>query len=303
MLLEICDAAANTNNSVRVVPGYLGIVRQRMLKFLFNALAYNLNYKDLAHTNVEHMTNFFMYPLVCTPKGRLYPFFCKMFANTLTINGGYLDHCDKKVLDGGLTCNPFITRRDFDLVLLYFVLTGKIKLSVLACRSYLYKGSFNPLSDIYKCFLMALKRSCAIPMRVVGGPWRMANDGLWHMPACQVNLSDEALKVGLFYCGHNIVRWTPDKIRSLIDFALGSGVNVETENVPAETLISNPTGKYLIGARCGARCGVVINVRDCHPYVFEWSVSGLRRFDSPIDYVCSHVGKTIGRTVCRLIEH
>lgn len=264
-----------------------------MRKFLFNALAYNLNYKDLAHTNVEHMTNFFMYPVVRTQEDRLYPFFSKMFANTLMINGGYLEHCDMEVVDAGLTANPFITRRDFDLSLMYFVLTGKMKLTVLACRSYLFKGSFNPLADIYKWFLLALKRAGTIPMRALSHPWKMTEDGLWHMPACQENLTERTIKAGLAYC--NVLKCTPDKIASLVDVDL----RVKTEKVPAEVLISNPTGKYLIGATCG----LVVNVRDCHPYVYAWTPSGLHRFDSPIDYLYSDLGKEVGQTVLRIIEH
>ena len=298
VLFKLCYVSADINNSVRVVPEYLVIIRRRMCKFLFNALAYNLNYKDLAHTNVEHMTNFFMYPLVCTPKDRLYPFYLKMFANTLMVNGGYLDHCDRMVVDAGITTNPFITRRDFDLTLMYFVITDKVKLTVTACRSYLFKGSYNPLADVYKCFLAALKGTNAIPTRSPSNHWKMTKDGLWHMPAPYKDLTEIVIKVGLVYCGPSLLLWTPSKIASLVEYCKDKGNNIETEKVPVETLISNPIGKYLIKTTCG----LVVNVRDCHPYVYTWTAAGLYRFNSPMDYLYSHLAKEIGQTVCRIIE-
>lgn len=298
MLMELCAAAADTNNSVRAAPEYLVTVRRRMREFLYNALAYNLNYKDLAHTNVVHMTNFFMYPMVSTPKDKLYPFYSKTFANTLTVNGGYLDHCDREIIDAGLAAHPFITRRDFDLTLLYFVLTDKIKLTVPACRSYLFKGSFNPLVDVYKYFLMALKRANAIPVRAPSRAWKMTKEGMWHLPAHQEKLTKRAIKVGLVYCGRNVLTWTPDIITSLVQFSSNTDLRIKTEKVSVEALISNPTGKYLIGTTCG----LVVNVRDCHPYVYAWTTSGLHRFDSPIDYLYSDLGKDVGQTVRRMIE-
>lgn len=296
VLTELC--LANINNTIKPTPEYLITIRRRMHVFLFNALAYNLNYKDLAHTNIEHMTNFFMYPLISTPKDKLYPFYSKVFANTLMINGGYLDHCDRKVVDI-IEDNPFITRRDFDLALMYFLLTRKINLSEAACKSYTFKGSFNPLADVYRCFVWSLKITNTIPTRV-SRPWSKIN-GYWHMPAPINNLSKRAIKIGLRYFGDNLLYLTNKKINSLVEYINNASTKhaIETKKVSIDTLISKHTGKYLIGLTCG----LVINVREFHPYVYAWTAAGLYRFNDPMEYLYSEIGKTkIGHSIFEIIN-
>lgn len=295
VLLDLCSAISNNNDDIKLVPNHVKIVRERMIKFLFNALAYNVHYKDLGHMNLEHMTNFFMYPM--TNSSQLYPFYTNLFENTLSINGGYLQHCKKLVIDAGISGNPFVTRRDFDLTLLYFILTGKIKLTVEACRSYLFKGSFNPLADVFKCFVMVLKMTTELPMRILGGQWTTDDKGECFMSAPLNQLSKRAIKIGLTYCGDNILFWTPNKIRAITEFATTTNIRIQTKKVPVETLISENKGMYLIDSSCG----LVINVSDCHPYVYVWTSNGLFRYDSPIEYLYSDKGIKQNTIVKKLI--
>lgn len=294
VLLELCEAASNNHRSLRLVPEYLKVVRARMVKFLFNALAYNVNYKDLSHTNVEHMTNFFMYPAEM-PHRPIYPFCEKLFANTLLVNGGYLNHCDCIIVDAGISNSPFVTRRDFNLTLLYLVLTGKVRLTVTVCRSYLFKGSYNPLEEVFKGLVMALKMTQALPARMHTARWVVKNDGRWFMAASLPGLTKRTIKIGLRYCGDNVLFWTPEKMAAIDEFASSTNLRVKTEKMPTETLLTETRGMYLVSATCG----LVVNVRDCHPYVYVWTQDGLYRFDCLVDYLYS--GLSINHTVRRLI--
>jgi hypothetical protein len=298
-LMGVCRAVSNNNQGVTEVPDYLRVVRKSVLKYLYNAIFYNVNYKDLALSNVEHMTNFFMYPVTTTTTHKtaeVYPFYTRMFANTSTVNGGYLEHCFSAIIDGGIGDHPFVTRRDFDLLLIHEVLTGSIKLSRTLCKSYLFKGTYNPLTDVYKCFVMTLKMSSNVPPAVCR--WVPSGRGQYTMTA-QVGggaLSKRALKMGLAYCATNVPYWTPSKVYSLIEFAKTTDVRVSTTKVPSHVLLSETKGVFLVSTKQG----LIINTRDCHPYVYAWDAVGLHRFDNVSEYLYSELGAAVEATVRRV---
>ena len=119
------------------------VLRGRVNKFLFNALAFNVNYKDTGNTNVAHMTTFPMYPLETDPRvlerenDGLYPMLRTLFHNTLLINHGYVKHCYERLVSPfALLDSPFLSKRDFNLAVFYLVLTGHLRLSETLCKSY-----------------------------------------------------------------------------------------------------------------------------------------------------------------------
>lgn len=299
LLMEVCYAASNNTTGVVKVPVYLRVVRARILKYLYNAVYYNVNYKDLALTNVEHMTNFFMYPIHSDLKDAtpsVYPFYDAMFSNTSTVNKGYLTHCFSAVIDAGLNQHPFVTRRDFDIILMYMVFTGKIRLTKTLCRSYLFKGSYNPLTDVFKCFLMVNKMNNSVPpiARAAVPRWvPVGCEGHVTMHAPIGTLTKHALKIGLAFCSENVLYWTPQKISAIVEFAAHTDVRVITKKVPSHTLFTETNGIYLTNARQG----LVVNSRDCHPYVYVWDVSGLHRFDNLSEYLYSELGTVVKSTV------
>lgn len=294
ILADLCRVINNNDSSIAPTPKYLYIVRRRMFTFLINAISFNVHYKDLGHTNVVHMTNFPMYPLETGPK--MYGVFNKLFRNTVMINGGYIAHCDRSVVSlGGAENNPFVSRRDFDLVLLYLVLTGKIRLSLEVCRSYLFKGSFNPLSDVFKCLTFAT----AMPQSVSGqndGGWRPAGGAVF-LPA-ESQLSEQSIKLGLKYCGgYDILFWRPSKIRQITSASAGySQVSVKCVKVTPETVVAESKGLYVVN-----ECyGLVVNYSESHPEVYVWNKSGIFRYDNLFDYLYSEEGMAIRTVKCIL---
>lgn len=291
--MEVCRAVSNNNAAVTKAPDDLKIVRASVLKYLFNAVYFNVHYKDLALSNIEHMTNFFMYPIIeedNTATPRVYPFYKKLFANTSTVNRGYLTHCFTAVIDAGLTNNPFITRRDFDLMLLHKVLTGELKLSLTLCRSYLFKGSYNPLAEVHKCFVMALRMASEIPPTVC--QW-VKVAGAYVMCAAEAGMTKRALKIGLSFCADNVLYWTPSKIASIMEFARTTDVRVSTEKIPSTSLMTVTKGVFLITTSQG----LIVNTRDCHPYVYAWTPLGVYRYDNMTEYLYSELGAAVNATV------
>lgn len=294
-LMHVCLASSNINSAVTEVPDYLREVRASVMKYLFNAMFYNVNYKDLALTNIEHMTNFFMYPMVTseTATPNVYPFYESMFANTSLVNGGYLSHCFSVVIDNGLRKHPFVTRRDFDLLLIHKILTGEVQLSLTICRSYLFKGKYNPLADVYKCFLMTAKMNMDIPREV--SQWTIAKDRCtMSVPA---KLNERALRLGLMCCSGNVQYWTPSKVRNIIDLSPTIDLQVDTIKVSSGSLFENTKGVYQITPKRG----LIVNTRECHPYVYVWDENGVHRFENIADYLYSDLGVTTS-TVTRLIS-
>ena len=160
MIQYLVELARSINNGrVSPVDRQTAALRNRVNKFLFNALAFNINYKDTGHTNVAHMTTFPMYPLetdrevVEKENEWLYPVLRTLFHNTLLINHGYVKHCyERLAAPFALQDSPFLTRRDFNLAVFYLVLTGHLRLSETLCKSYQYSSPSNPVNLLFGLF-------------------------------------------------------------------------------------------------------------------------------------------------------
>ncbi|KAK3761579.1 hypothetical protein RRG08_010303 [Elysia crispata] len=201
-----------------IAPEYLLVVRKSMMTYLTNALMFNVHYKDIGHTNLMHLTAFPIYPLEEEHPVDAYPLFVRLFENTQAFNGGYVKHCASAVVTALLDQHPFVTRRDFDLTLTYFVLTGAVQLSRTVCRSYLFKGSYNPLADVYKSYLVASKISrplvAAATPKGVWAPYP-EDDSAWFLSAPTDGWSRPLLLLGLkFGDGYSMQHWTPGRIKS-----------------------------------------------------------------------------------------
>lgn len=303
VLRDLCD---DINNEVMVpVPRHVLTIRRRMFKYVINALAYNVNYKDLGHTNVMHFTNFAMYPLPSEGGGgeaerQMYPFLKRLFANTLRMNGGYTDHCYETIVASLEADSPYVTRRDFDLALTYFVLTGRMNLSKTVCRSYLFKGSFNPLKDVYKSFLTATILSTKARRRASPPKWTPRSDGCgWFMKLEEQGvLTKSNIILGLKYCkGYKIQYWTPAKVAAVKAATLIGTTTVSTKTEDPVDLLSIDKGLFVVDDSYG----LVINYRDCHPQVYTWHETGITRFDTLMDYLCSDDGGAVIRKVERIL--
>lgn len=294
--MEICRSNNNNHAGVTEAPEYLKVARESILEYLFNALFFNVNYKDLAQSNLEHMTNLFMNPMPeMTTTPRVYPFYEKMFRNTAITTRGYLTHCFSVVIDAGVRDHPFVTRRDFDLLLLHKVLTGELKLSLALCRSYLFKGSYNPLSEVRKCFLMTIQMHEGISRPLSETTWTTM-DGGFVMQSTAHHLTKRVLKMGLTYCADHVIHWTPAKISAIIRFAETTDLRVRSTKVRSSALFTVTKGVFLIGKSQG----LIISTRDCHPYVFAWTPAGLHRFDDITEYLWSKLGRDVKSTVRQL---
>ena len=156
----LIDLARSINNGrVSPVDRTTSVLRGRVNKFLFNALAFNVNYKDTGNTNVAHMTTFPMYPLETDPRvlerenDGLYPVLRTLFHNTLLINHGYVKHCYERLVSPfALLDSPFLSKRDFNLAVFYLVLTGHLRLSETLCKSYRYSSPSNPVNLLFGLF-------------------------------------------------------------------------------------------------------------------------------------------------------
>ena len=297
ILLELC-ADINSDEMV-IAPEYLLVVRKSMMTYLTNALMFNVHYKDIGHTNLMHLTAFPIYPLEEEHPVDAYPLFVRLFENTQAFNGGYVKHCASAVVTALLDQHPFVTRRDFDLTLTYFVLTGAVQLSRTVCRSYLFKGSYNPLADVYKSYLVASKISrplvAAATPKGVWAPYP-EDDSAWFLSAPTDGWSRPLLLLGLkFGDGYSMQHWTPGRIKSfsiLCDRAYNP-VHYPTIAVTTPKLIGDHTaGLFVIN---GGESGLVVNHRECHPQVFVWDRLGLYRFDSLLDYLFSAMGRDVRR--------
>lgn len=292
VMRELCD---NINSDAPIpTPDHVRVVRRRIMKYLTNALAYNVNYKDLGHTNIVHFTNFPMYPLSEPGTGvtetNMYPFLRRLFANTLMINGGYTDHCHRLIIGHRESESPFVTRRDFDFMLVYFVLTGAVQLSKTVCRSYLFKGSFNPLNDVYKAFMVASILSRARHKSRSTASWVPHRDGYWYLRTATGPLSRDDIAMSLKHCGgYKIQHWSPDRVRAICDAVRVIDPIYRTEYESIVNLVSADKGIYLINGDNG----LIINYKDCHPQVYVWNSTGIFRFDTLMDYLCSQMGARI----------
>lgn len=292
-------------NSAEMIPAppHVKEVRRRMMKYLRNALFYNVHYKDLGHTNVPHMTNFPMYPLSeGAHRSDVYPLFAKLFGNTVKFNGGYLDHCDDVVIAGRDVSSPFVARRDFDLALVYFVLTGAIRLTKCVCRSYLFKGSFNPLKDVYKVFVAVreINRTAKAAVRPKWFPY----DGCgWMLPllggARTERVSKDLLATALMHCGgFDMQRWTAAKVSSVIErVAEGHVSRYALSQVPLVSLVTADKGMYVVN---DGEYGFVTNRKPCYGRVYLWAPDeGVIKYDDVYDFLNGPRGARI-RKVERL---
>jgi len=271
-----------------------------MFRFLSNALSFNVHYKDMGHTNVAHMTNFPIYPFSVGPSD-LYPVYTHLFSNTLYINGGYIDYCRKKVVEGNESSNPFLTRRDFDLVLLYFILTNKIKLTNLLCKSYLYKGGCNPLTEIFKLFTLAAKLSQSVCIHIpVPSQWTITRD--YSFLRAPTELTANTIKVGLKYCGDELVTWSVEKVQKIVDEAnkINPPMIIPTIDVDVSTLVSSDKGGLYLAN--GGEYGIVtFNGLESHPHMYVWTQDGLYKYENISDYLYSLAGRELGniQRICR----
>ena len=264
VLCGLVNILTNENKLV-CLPHDFALVRRRVFKFLTNCLIYNVNYKDLGHLNIPHFTNFHMYPLE-TVKGDIYPFFKSFFSNTIYINGGYTNHCVGAVVEKDEP--PFINRRDFDLLVLYLLLTGKIKFSDKLCLSYLFKGGYNILSDLYKYIYFQLPKPNDIDPK---NNW-VLKDKYWFLEA-KTKLNKGKLGFGLKYCEKDITFWTDKYISSISNF---NSENLEIKYKSVEKYhILKFGGKYIINK---GEYALIYNTSDSCPFAFLWDESGLKRF-------------------------
>ncbi|GFR78649.1 hypothetical protein ElyMa_002267900, partial [Elysia marginata] len=194
--------AGSINSTVASVHADEGIlrIRLRVHRFLFNALVFNVNYKDTGNTNVAHMTTFPMYPLELESEtlerenAWLYPTFRMLFFNTLHINHGYVKHCFEKLVTPFATASsPYLRKSDFHLVTFYMVVTGHLKLSEVLCKSYRYASPSNPMNILFGLFT-ALSCSARDPKRcrMVKQPPVVPNKLAMGMAVVYHNAVDEA---------------------------------------------------------------------------------------------------------------
>ena len=269
------------------LPKYLEVVRNRVRKFLTNALFYNVNYKDFGHLNISHWTNFLIYPLERV-EGDIYPFFMKFFNNTAYTNGGYVNYCVRTTIRGNET--PFIHRRDFDLLVLYLVLTKKIRLSVTLCRSYLFKGGYDIFADLYKYFVFKLLHKPSTKHLTKKVRWMKEKD-YWLLKSPS-ELNKAVISFGLYHC-ENVSYWTAEKIQSIASFFNGS--EGDTNNIVLKEVknfhILRFGGRYIVN---DGEYGVIYSNLESSPYAFVWDREGLKRFETA-DSFFKLYGKNIYR--------
>lgn len=302
ILMDLCTTINTNNLRATPTPEYMRVIRKRILRFLKNALTYNINYKDLGHTNVCHMTTFPMYPLEPPPADDLYQVFRRLFSNTLLINGGYVAHCDASVVSLGFPDPPFVNRRDFDLALLYMVLTGQVKLTKKVCRSYLFKGGFNPLDEVFD-LLTFITRSVPTPpgsLPTAQPGWKVLDDtASAFLAAPCANLSKGAILTGLTFCGgYQIGHWTPCKVWSVVELCADRVVQVVATEVSSGVacIVGSVKDMFIINGTDG----LVVNLGESHQQVYLWTKTGITRYDSLFEYL--HTCGNILR-VERIIPH
>ncbi|RUS70279.1 hypothetical protein EGW08_021956 [Elysia chlorotica] len=153
------------------------IIRRRVQKYMFNALIYNINYKDTGNVNICHMTTFPMHVLenngnvVNADLAEVYPLYKTLFDNTIWMNHQYAKHCFKTVLDPlyfssmslsekDYNNNCFVCKLDFHYAVFYFVMTGGMTISEAVCKNYHYATPVSPLTQLFDLFLVVY----AMPM-------------------------------------------------------------------------------------------------------------------------------------------
>ena len=141
------------------------VIRQRVCKYMMNALVFSVNYKDTGNTNVCHMTNFPMYPLLNDLGVEVYSIYKALFKNSLQFNNGYTKHCfERMVMDPGVIRSPYLSKRDFIFGVFYMVLTGRMKLSEELCKSYRYSSMVHPINQIFDLMLVLVSGPSVTPM-------------------------------------------------------------------------------------------------------------------------------------------
>ncbi|KAK3802446.1 hypothetical protein RRG08_018556 [Elysia crispata] len=281
----------NTTKTIPIAPRYLVVIRQRMFRFLTNALVYNVNYKDLGHTNVVHYTNFTMYPFLKTNTTGLYPFFLRLFDNSLDLNGGYVEYCKSRVVESTEVSNPFVSRRDFDLALVYFILTDALALPKVSCRSYLFRGGYNTLKDIYKAVGCAHALTNKLHERPVWRPitkTATTTEAVWKLHVTCQQLSVKSIAIGLKYISAPVGMWFPDKVYGIVTAVNNVPDNLYTlEEVSVESLLDSTrqNGIYIVN---DIAFGLVVNIKECSPEVYTWDSLGICRYNSVMDFLYSN---------------
>ena len=195
--------------------------------------------------------------------------------------------------------NPFLTRRDFDLVIMYFILTRKVELSVEVCRSYQTEGGYNPFSKAFNFFLMlnTLENPPSYEPRdhlkwtfwdEDGYTLRLEGSAL--PPG--VKISENVAGVAMFMCGgfENIRMWGSKMITEHVFKA--AKVHEEwpfvTDKASVSDLIKQTSGVFLVNKKEDpgfVDIVICIDCRDSHEYVYEWSKEGLFRHEHVMMFV------------------
>lgn len=294
-LVELCCCVLNI--APTKAPPLVHIVRQRMRKYLYNGLFFIINYKDFGLTNINHYLSFARFPMNRLLKSRetcdqYYTSFATLLDNTEVINRGYLQESAHKVLP--TDDNPFITRGDFDLCLLYFVLIGEVMLSKRVCLAFLQRSTFNPLDDVFNaiCYASALERG----NRQLSSALTTST----FSTTSAVKLDKVGLALGLSYFG-NPRFWSDDRRR-----AIEIGVSSVKDYTPMlrETdlaiVIMTKDATYIVD---GGVEGLYVRTNACTKCVIVWLSDGLGvcRFNTVMDYLYDRRRKNGGRKFERIV--
>ncbi|GFR75994.1 hypothetical protein ElyMa_005789500 [Elysia marginata] len=275
LLVELCVKVETLNTCL--APEYVLETRRRVLRFIANGVRLNIHYKDLGHTNVEHWTAFFTNPLGSREiRDGFYPLYSKLFANSLLFNSGYEERVVRDTVLGLEKNSPFLTVRDGHLLVLYFVLTGSLVLAQRLCKSYMFRGGYNPVKTVYdtvKAFVLptiVAQPTCRWTPATVGEAYWFCGESTE-----KIAVDAETLAFALKYCGgYNLSCWTPESARdkyracsrlSQLESVLGE------EELSLNVLYTTTKGQFVVTDRgTGEAHGVVVKKKDCDDKVYAW---------------------------------
>ncbi len=124
-------------------------MRRVIYKFLYNYIYMNINYPNIGQTNINQMPMFMCYDYTGEKQqpGMIYAVLETKFKYVAKFNQEYFLDMVKKLLFDETVC--FVTRKDFNICMVYFMVHNKLQLSVKSATSFVFT-QYNPFSEIYK---------------------------------------------------------------------------------------------------------------------------------------------------------